>query len=440
MPRELPRPLVADNKGRIYDLPHLRAAGMKAGVPFLLEPSDLIEIHPDSELFMLPSRSPVAYDPDRAAFVEVGDVPLPRHKGPCNAVAAFLAPGHTATFSASYLERGKPGVLPLFSYAAAAFYKGRVFATGMRVDLERRQELAGMGTAGVEKGVREFKEIFPDNRLVRHLERCALTYFCPAARNFFLKRYEAPLPTSPYCNADCIGCISFQPGGKCPVTQPRIIFTPTPREIAEVAVFHIKNVPDPVVSFGQGCEGEPLMVGAVIKEAVRIIRRTTRKGMINVNTNASIPGMVESLFDEGIDSIRVSMNSAREKYYTRYYRPKGYRFKDVLFSIKAAVKRAGFVSLNYLVMPGFTDARSEFESLRRILDSAGIGMIQWRNLNYDPASYFRQMRLEVKVKDMVSLPGVMSVIRREYPNLMHGYFNPSRARIRRFRKKGRKNA
>jgi pyruvate-formate lyase-activating enzyme len=437
---ELPRPLVADNKGRIYDLPHLRAAGMKAGVPFLLKPSDLIELHPDSELFMLPSRSPVVYDPSQGSFVEVRDVPIPGQKGHCNAVAAFLAPGYTATFSASYLERGKPGVLPLFSYASAVFYKGRIFATGTRVDLEKRQELAGMDTSGVQKGVRELRKIFPDNRLVRHLERCALSYCCPAARNFFLKRYEAPLPTSPYCNADCIGCISYQPGRKCPVTQPRIIFTPTPREIAEVAVFHIKNVSDPVVSFGQGCEGEPLMVGGVIKDAVRIIRRTTRKGMININTNASMPGVIGSLFDEGLDSIRVSMNSAREKYYTRYYRPKGYRFKDVVSSIKAAVKRGGFVSLNYLVMPGFTDAVNEFSSLRRLLDSTGIGMIQWRNLNYDPASYFRQMGIEVKPKDMVSLPGVMSIIRKEYPDVMHGYFNPSRGRIRRFKKRGRKNA
>ena len=35
------------------------------------------------------------------------------------------------------------------------------------------------------------------NRLFRHLETCALTYGCPAAKNLFLCRYEAPLPTSP---------------------------------------------------------------------------------------------------------------------------------------------------------------------------------------------------------------------------------------------------
>ena len=64
----------------------------------------------------------------------------------------------------------------------------------------------------VRKRVKAFRKIFPDNRLVRHLESCALVYGCPAGKNFFLSRYEAPLPTSPTCNSRCIGCISLQPG------------------------------------------------------------------------------------------------------------------------------------------------------------------------------------------------------------------------------------
>ena len=99
----------------------------------------------------------------------------------------------------------------------------------------------------------------PDNRLARHLEHCALTYGCPAGKNFFLGRYEAPLPTSRACNARCLGCLSLQQESGIPCSQDRIAFTPTAEEIAEVALTHIGRVNKAVVSFGQGCEGDPLM-------------------------------------------------------------------------------------------------------------------------------------------------------------------------------------
>ena len=60
----------------------------------------------------------------------------------------------------------------------------------------------------------------------------------------------------------------------------------TAEEIAEVALFHIDNVDDPVVSFGQGCEGEPLMVADVLEEAILLIRKETSKGIINLNSNS----------------------------------------------------------------------------------------------------------------------------------------------------------
>lgn len=433
MPSEFPKLLVSDNAGKIYDIPYLQAAGMESGVPFCLRPSDLTEIHPDSELFMLPERSPVGFDPDRGSFVELAPDFLPAGKEGCNAVAAFLAPGYTATFSASYKERGNPDPLPLFSYAAAAFFKGRVFAAGVRVDMERRQALSGMDPEKIKKGVKETRGLFPRNRLMRHLEKCALIYCCPAARNFFLKRYEAPLPTAPYCNASCAGCISYQPRKGHPVTQPRIEFVPTPEEIAQTALYHISNVKDPVVSFGQGCEGEPLMVGDTIVRSLKMIRKATRKGIINMNTNASKPRMISRLFDEGLDSMRVSMNSARKKFYDLYYRPGGYSLKDVESSIMAAKRSGGFVSVNYLVMPGFTDSLDEIQAFRSLIDRTGIDMIQWRNLNYDPRAYCRVMGVKAKSDEITGMSGLIKEIKREYPGIMHGYFNPAKGKIKRFR-------
>jgi hypothetical protein len=48
-----------------------------------------------------------------------------------------------------------------------------------------------------------------------------------------------------------------------------------------------------VVSFGQGCEGDPLMAARVIGPAIRLIREQTLDGTINMNTNASLPHILK---------------------------------------------------------------------------------------------------------------------------------------------------
>ncbi len=79
------------------------------------------------------------------------------------------------------------------------------------------------------------------------------------------------------------------------------------------------------MSFGQGCEGEPLIVSDVIRDAILLIRKETSKGTINLNTNASLPSRVAELADAGLDSMRISMNSPRPKTYKAYFR-QGYGF------------------------------------------------------------------------------------------------------------------
>jgi len=208
---------------------------------------------------------------------------------------------------------------------------------------------------------------------------------------------------------------------------------PTPEEIAEVALFHIPRVKDPVVSFGQGCEGEPLMSGKVIERAIKLIRKKTHKGIINLNTNASRPETISRLFAAGLDSIRISLNSVREEYYNPYFKPVRYKFSDVCRSVKNAKTQKGFVSINYLTVPGFTDLRSEYIALRKFLKQYRIDMIQWRNLNYDPLSYFRDLKIIPKESEMLGIKKVISGLRQEFPQLLMGYFNPARGRIKRKR-------
>lgn len=407
--------LISDQRGRIYDFPSLEAAGMKGGHFFRFNTKELIKLPPASRLFMVPQRSPVGYNARTNKFVVLDGY---------FAVSAFVSPGYTITYNSAYREINKPDTLPLFSYAAAAFYNGEFYAAATRVDKDRRHDCRFIDIRQVRENTARFKKIFRNNRLIDHLKDCALIHGCPNAQNFFLGRSEAPLPVSPYCNALCIGCISYQSSKEFPASQPRIRFVPTPQEISEIALFHIKNAKDPLVSFGQGCEGEPLLAAGVIEESIRLIRRDTSKGVININTNASKPGIIGRLFDAGLDSVRVSLNSARQKYYERYYKPMGYAFQDVLASVKMAKKKGGFVSINYLTMPGFTDSEEEFGAFKDFVAKYNIDMVQWRNLNFDPLRYFGKLKVSADPAQMLGVKEIIDSLKKTFPRLLEGYFNP----------------
>lgn len=432
---DYPQLLISDKKGNIVSAPEFHACGQKAGIFYPLKIRDLIRLPYGSQLMMMPQRSPVGIDLQSSNFVNL-DVNPYNQKEKCFAVSAFIAPGYTAKYNAAYKEQSsKVGMLPLFAYTAVCIYKDEFYVPAMKVDRELRQDCRYMDMNIVKRNTKEFKKYFKGNRLYDHLVGCALCNECPAAKNFFLNRYEGPLPTSSTCNSRCLGCLSYQPEKKCPVTQPRIKFMPTPNEIAEIALFHLNNVKDPVVSFGQGCEGEPLLAFKSINDAIRLIRTDTKKGIINLNTNASKPDLISKLIDSGLDSIRVSMNSMQKKYYDRYYRPVNYGFKDVLESIVIAKKKKKFVSVNYLVIPGFTDSLPEYNAFIKFINKYKPDMIQWRNLNFDPFEYFKQLDFYPEVKFLIGIENVIKNAKKVMPTLMHGYFNPSINRIK--RKKGK---
>jgi pyruvate-formate lyase-activating enzyme len=295
-----------------------------------------------------------------------------------------------------------------------------------------------MKSEDVNAGIRRMKKKMPYNRLREHLEKCALKYGCPAGKNFFLGRYEAPLPTSRHCNAGCLGCISLQKNDEISNSQERISFTPSPKEIAEVALEHIRRVKQSVVSFGQGCEGDPLLVADVIDSAIHLIKSETRKGTINMNTNGSMPDKLEKLFDTGLDSIRISMNSVRKEYYDAYFRPKGYSFSDVLESIDMAILKGKFVSINYLNCPGFTDTPEEVEALKDFIREHPINMIQWRNLNFDPLKYWNIMNDIATHGRPIGMENLLNRIKKLSPNLKYGYFNPPKEKFN-FRQDNRIN-
>ncbi len=416
--------MVANAAGEIFDLEGFAAVGLAGPVLTPLTTRHARPTPHGSEFMFLPDRLPVVFDIDAGELVALQENPYAPGEA-LFAVAAFNSPGYVITQLCCYEEMDGAAILPLFSYGAVGWHGEGFYTAVMQVDRERRQDLRLMPRKKVAAGVRHFQQQMPQNRLRRHLEKCALQYGCPAAKNFFIGRCEAPLPVSPACNARCLGCLSLQKESPIPCSQDRIDFTPAPEEIAEVALAHIERVPDGVVSFGQGCEGDPLLAAEAIEPAIRLIRKVTPRGTVNLNTNASLPDTVARLFDAGLDSMRVSINSLRESCYRAYFRPRGYAFGDVMQSIDAALARGGHVALNYLNLPGFTDTPEEYAALEAFLEERPIQLIQWRNLNYDPRRYYAAMNAAAKHGTPMGVAPLLKKVKKRFPKLKHGYFNPS---------------
>lgn len=414
--------LYSDGQGNIFEDTSLYAVGRAGWDAFPVPEEDWIVLPDGGNLYELPGRKGIGID------VATGEMRL------CDkgwAVAAFIPPAHTGLWLAAYETDADAPTLPLFCYTAAGWHNNQFYVTAVRIEQDIRQECAGYDDTKIKSGTQNLLETYPHNRLVKHLmENCCMTYNCPAARNFSLSRWECPVPTSPACNANCIGCISFQPEEEQIVsTQDRLTFKPSAEEIVEFTVPHLMSAPYPIVSFGQGCEGEPLLMWETIREAIIEIRKHTDRGSININTNGSRPEWVKALCEAGLNSIRVSTNSARKHIYEAYYRPNNYSFEDIVESLKVVRSYGGWASINYFVFPGMTDSVEEYEALRKLIKETDLSMIQWRNFNIDPDWYLGKINVS-DTGEMMGVKQLQDLIREEFPNLKFGYFNPPMERIK----------
>ncbi|OJW77568.1 MAG: radical SAM protein [Bacteroidetes bacterium 46-16] len=416
--------LYSDGKGNIFEDTTLYAVGRSGWDALPIHESEWIELPDGGSLYELPGRQGIGID------VENGEMRL-CEKG--WAVAAFIPPAHTGLYLAAYETAPDAPTLPLFCYTAAGWHDDKFYVPAVRIERDIRQECAGFDDSKVKEGVQQMLQAYPHNRLVKHLaDNCALTYHCPAARNYFMGRWECPIPSSPACNANCIGCISFQPAEESIVsTQDRLMFKPTAAEIVEYTVPHLETAPYPIISWGQGCEGEPLLMWETIRESIIEIRKHTDKGSININTNGSRPAAVEELMKAGLNSIRVSTNSTRADIYTKYYQPNNYEFADIVESLRVVNRYGGWSSINYFVFPGITDSVEEYEALRELIRDTKLSMIQWRNFNIDPDWYLGKMGI-TESGECLGVLQLMELIHAEFPQVKFGYYNPPAERMKNF--------
>lgn len=380
--------LYADEEGTLYEDPEYQGAGADgAGETVRLTNENTIPLPEGADLMLLPGMAPVGWD--RGKKRPVKDIKRVKGGDRLYAVAAILPAGYTRTLLPAYRPYGAAGMLGLFGYTAVAGRDGDLFVAAVQTDETYKWNPLVYGDLTLPKRIKRKKKELPGNRLMEHLARCATEYHCLTAQNIFYQRWEGGLPVSPGCNAECLGCISLQPSECCPSPQERIGFVPTVAEVADLAAAHLEQGVEPIISFGQGCEGEPLLQADLIAAAIGEVRRRTDRGVININTNAGATAGLEKLCAAGLNAVRVSLLSARPEIYAAYHRPHGFGLADVRRSLALARDRGLKVSLNLLVMPGFTDRAEETEALLELLDEGWVDMVQLRNLNIDPYHFFK---------------------------------------------------
>ncbi len=417
----IPYMLYADRKGRIYEHPYFRMAGFSGLQPTPLKDQDLIPMPEFSKLFFIPVCPPIGLDPSTGDYRVVPDVKINGSRTKCSAVATFLEPGLVRGLLPAVDYSTKSYVLPTWAYTAVGFKDDKYWAAGFRIEYNHRWDPRHYDDRELVTAIEAYQEKHAGGALVEHLIHCATQNHCFAAKTLFLKRWEAPLPVSRGCNAGCLGCLSLQADPSCESSHQRITFTPTKEEIVSLAVRHLDQAPEAIVSFGQGCEGEPLTEYKLIAESIEEIRKKTKKGTLNLNTNGSWPERVREVARSGLDSIRISLNSVRPEFYGAYCCPRDYDFDDVVSSISLSRDLELYTMINYLVFPGVTDQEEEIEALSKLVRKTGVNFIHLKNLNIDPQLYMD--RMPNTTSEAVGMKKMVRLLKKEFPDLELGYFN-----------------
>lgn len=400
--------LIANDAGEIFDVPEAEGAGRIGNKIVKLKPEDLIKLPNSADLMYLPARRALGFNKRGEIFQLQG-----------RAVSAILPQGYTRTHLPAYERNRRAKPLPLYGYTAVVLYKDELHAAALYTDENHKWNPEHYNTRSLPKLIRRVKKDLPDNRIVAQVAKCSLEWHCLTAQNLFYGRWECGVPTSPTCNANCLGCISLQAAECCPSPQSRITFKPTVDEIADLGIYHLSHAAEGIISFGQGCEGEPSLMADTICAAIVKIRAATKRGQININTNAGFTDGIKRIVDAGLDSMRVSIISADAENYQRYYRA-GYPLDNVEASIRYALDKGVHVSLNMLYMPGFNDRAKELDAWKDFLNELPAQMIQVRNLNYDPDEFFKVMPPD---ENFLSTRRFLSEIKTNFPRLTIGNFS-----------------
>ncbi|MBZ4688103.1 MAG: hypothetical protein PWQ96_1180 [Clostridia bacterium] len=414
----MPGLLFANKNGELFDLPGVAAVARWGNQWVDITDEDLIPLPEGATLTLIPERYPIGISEETGEFVTFKESPYDGEE--IWAVGALLPQGYTRTLLPGFVAQKNSAPLPLLGYTAVAIVGNEYYVAAIPTAEDKKWNPKYYNTPVLEELVEDTLQSFSNNRIIAQLAKCSLEYGCFTAQNIFYGRWEGGIPVSPACNANCLGCISLQPSECCPSPQNRIDFIPSVEEVSEVAIKHLENAEDAIVSFGQGCEGEPTLQGDLLIKAVDSIRSKTGRGTINLNTNGSRPEIIEALAKEGLQSIRVSIISPEKDNYDAYYRPSGYQVSHAKRALRAAGENGVYTSINLLTIPGFTDSELEVKNLIRFLKETGVCQVQFRNLNIDPDYFFKA--LPDGNGELLGIPRLVDILQQELPHLKIGSY------------------
>jgi pyruvate-formate lyase-activating enzyme len=410
------RPLISDAGGELRTAPSGWEALGQSG----------LRAHPLSSWIALPPKSTLMHLPQRQALGRRrGSGAIEPIAAGAVAVAAVLPVGYLRLLFPAYLPSGRvaPPTLPLYGYAAVAELDGEVVVAAARSDdfspwTGRRPSRSRLAVA-VEQAQRQMAR----SRVIAQLSVCALQHNCLTAQNTFLRRSEGALPTSAACNADCLGCISLQTDSGAPTPQPRIPRAPTAEDLIEVGSYHLEGArergEDGMVSFGQGCEGEPLLRERALRPVALELSRRYPGSTVHINTNGSRPAALRRLMRAGVNSCRISVFSFRQELFSAYYRPRGYSIKDVLECARVARQGGAQLTVNLLTFPGVSDTPEEVALTLRRLRELDVEQLQLRSLNADPLWLISRLPA---LGEGIGLERLVKTVRREVPAVRLGNF------------------
>lgn len=402
----------ADEEGKVYDHPELHGVARSGSHLVELLENELIPLPAGATLVGLPNTRAVGMDPVTGEMQA-----LPEG---CQAVGALLPQGFTRLYVPGYTKMDKSQRFPLFGYTAVVWKEDGFYVAANPTDDPDPWNPENCDRRELELQVDRLLKAYPDNQLYRHLSHCALEYECLTASNTFLQRLEGAVPVSFACNAGCFGCISEQPDDSgFPAPQTRLKFKPAVDDVVDIMLEHLQT-PDAIISFGQGCEGEPSTQAKTIIEAIKRVRARTSNGYININTNAGLTDHIRAIVDAGLDLMRVSTISALDDHYNAYYKPRGYTLKNVEKSLRYAADKGVYTSINYLVFPGVTDREEEMEAMIDFARRTGLKLIQMRNLNIDPDAYLSL--IPPARGEIYGMKAMLDIFREELPDVVIGSY------------------
>ena len=375
------RLLLASEQGEFFEHPKLEPLPTRAGerLPADLGGPDLFKASPSgSHLVALRRYRPVGWDPERQCRVQLTKIERKGQEREVWAVGAALPPDWLCLRAPT--GEGGRGIpdehLPACCEVAAR--EGAVLVAASNLQSLSRGDPLAYDTPDLLSRVQRRLAATPGNRVLRRLAHCALEYSCRMAQNFFYKRGEIFLSVSGGCATGRRRCSAFHPPQNGGSVNDSSHARSRVEDLVDVGAEHLREARGGTVTFGLGAGGDQQLSYERIERSILMLRAHAPDARLNLDTQIGLPSSIGRLFNAGLFSVRIGLNSAVQDHYERCYGSVGATFENLRGALGVARGKGGRIFLGLEVVPGFSDRPSELEALLRLIAEFGVDGVQLR--------------------------------------------------------------